>query len=546
MKWDQAWREETWHRLDQEWDLVVIGGGITGAGILREAVHAGLKTLLLDANDFSFGTSSRSSKLIHGGFRYMANRQFDVTRESVREREWMLREAKSLVSPQSFIIPVYEGISDPAWKYQLGTAIYDFFGRKWKHRTYSAQMAQKTCPSLRVEGLKCGVQYEDAQVDDSRLVVRIIREAVIAGGTALNYARVVDFMRGPRGNVAGVIVEDQSGEIRQTKEVHASVCINASGPWSDEVRRHIGGEAKLRKLRGSHLFFPYAKFPLKHAITLIHPRDHRAMFAVPWEGVSLIGTTDLDHHPPADLPGREPFCTAAEVDYMMEAVDFLFPDLALKKEDILSSMAGLRPIISTGKENPGDESRAHAVWEEDGLFTISGGKITIFRLMARDVLNEARRYLPSVSAFPTRKRFFDPLPRIGSVRGLSTAQIRYLRGRYGEETRDIVANHSDDDWQSIGPLPNIWGELRWTAASEAVCHLDDLLLRRVRLGILLPNGAVDEMERIRHFSQAELGWDDTRWTSEVRRYQAIWNGSYAPIPADNEGQAAGEKEGNDE
>jgi len=525
--WKQGWRDQVWSEIeDKPWDIIVIGGGITGAGVLREAVNAGLRVLLLEARDFSFGTSSRSSKLIHGGFRYLSNKQVDVTRESVREREWMLREAQNLVTALGFCMPTYSHSKTPAWQMDIGVIIYDLLAPKWAHRSFSRSRLLKECPGLNPEGLKGGHLYYDAQMDDSRLVLRILQEAVAAGGTALNYAKVTSLLRTNNGQACGVVVNKEGEE----KAIEGQVIINATGPWSDDIRQHIGAQPRMRKLRGSHLIFSSEDFPLSHAVTLYHPKDNRAMFALPWEGTSMIGTTDLDHSPKLEAIQDEPCASHEEIDYIMDALRATFPSAQVTHDNIISSFAGLRPIIGTGKPRPSDESRAHGVFEENGLLTITGGKITTFRIMANEVLQVASQRLPGHPDFSGRRRIFNPLPQDLLFEELSLENLAYLAGRYGNQTHNLLKAAQPDDLKTIAPLPNIWAELRWAARAEGVVHLDDLLLRRVRLGMLLPNGGFDHMSHIRSIVQSELGWDDARWLAEETSYRSTWQRAYSPAP----------------
>ena len=525
--WTQGWRDLIWSEIDDKpWDIIIIGGGITGAGVLREAVDAGLRVLLLEAKDFSFGTSSRSSKLIHGGFRYLSNKQFDVTRESVREREWMLHEAENLVTALGFCMPSYKTSKTPSWQMDIGVILYDLLAPKWAHRSFSKSKILKECPSLNPDGLKGGHLYYDAQMDDSRLVLRILQEAVAAGGTALNYAKVTGLLRTNDGQARGVIAQNDSSE----KAIEGHVIINATGPWSDDIRQHIGAKPRMRKLRGSHLIFSCEDFPLSHAVTLYHPKDNRAMFALPWEGTSMIGTTDLDHDPELEARQDEPSASAEEIDYILDALHATFPALKINHDNIISSFAGLRPIIGTGKPRPSDESRAHGVFDENGLLTITGGKMTTFRIMANEVLQTASPRLPGNPDFTDRRRIFNPLSVDLIHKDLSIDQLAYLSGRYGNQTSSLLKFVHPDELATIDPLPNLWAELRWAARAEGVVHLDDLLLRRVRLGMLLPHGAMDLMPRIRSIVQLELGWDDARWIAEETSYRNTWQHAYSPAP----------------
>lgn len=526
--WNKQWREDTWNNLDQPWDVLIIGGGITGAGVLRAAVHAGLKALLVEANDFSFGTSSRSSKLIHGGFRYLKNKQFDVTRESVREREWMLKEAPHLVYKQGFHLPNYSVYNTPQWEFGLGVAIYDLLAPKWEHRSLSSDRMRREVPGINPQGLLGGCFYYDACMDDSRVVLRVLREACLAGGTALNYALATKLLRRADGAVCGAVLADTSGSGR-TVEVKAKVVINATGPWTDELRSQVSGEPRLRKLRGSHLVFTRERFPFVTSMGFVHPRDHRTLFIIPFEGTTMIGTTDLDHPAEWEQKYAEPFASAEEIDYLLEAANFLYPGLKLGHEDIISTFAGLRPTIRMdGDEAPSKVSRAHALWEEHGLLTITGGKYTTFRIMARQAVEAALVKLGREPSVP-RKRFFDPLPHLGNS-PLDRSNAGYLLGRYGAETAAMLDSAKSGELEKIVPLQNTWAELRWAAREEAILHLADLLLRRVRLGMLLPDGAMGVMDHIRAVVQPEMGWSDADWSREMKDYQRTWTTYYGPKP----------------
>ena len=254
------------------------------------------------------------------------------------------------------------------------------------------------------------------------------------------------------------------------------------------------------------------------------------MFAIPWEGVILIGTTDIDHTSGLDRAQDEPCANEAEIAYILRAARATFPKLNLNSDDIISTFAGIRPIINTGKAHPSQESRAHAIWEEDGLLTITGGKLTIFRKMARDALLAVRPRLKGKPKFPTVKAFFERLPNPTLATLPDSEDWFYLAGRYGMETPEILAGVNPEDLSHIETLPNLWAELRWSARSEAVVHLDDLLLRRVRLGLLLPDGAQALLPQIRILVQSELEWNDARWTQEVNIYHGIWERYYSPHP----------------
>jgi len=519
---NRTWREQTWSDLDQDWDIIVIGGGITGAGIFNMAAQKGLRVLLLEARDFAFGTSSRSSKLVHGGIRYLKNRQFDVVRESVHERERLIHESDGLVDPLAFIFPSYEDNKTDTGMMKLGVILYDLMAPKWQHESLDIADVKLALSAINQNGLMGGVKYIDSRVDDSQLVLRVIMDGIRFGGSAINYARVIDLCKAKNGFVEGVFVQDETNSLQPSqKELNARVVINAAGPWSDILRTKVNGAPKLRRLRGSHLIFSHKKLPINAAVTLLHPRDHRALFAIPWEGRTIIGTTDLDH----DLYEDETRITKTEFDYLLEAARYVFPNFPVTEEDIISTFSGLRPIINTNAPTPSKESRAHKVWEEDGLVTVAGGKLTIFRIMSADVLNFCRERLPDQPRFdPHVPCFIHPKP-IDKKRAADPDWIM-MAGRLGADANEFFKKAESEDLEKINTMPEFWAELAWAAENEAVVHLDDLLLRRVRMGLLCPEGGLEKINRIRGLIQKKLDWSDDDWEAEVRRYKAIWRKNY--------------------
>ena len=526
--WSKGWREQALSQIDQPWDLVIIGGGITGAGVLFQATSVGLKALLVEGGDFSSGTSSRSSKLIHGGLRYILNKQYKVTQESVREREWLLREARNLVTKLGFIFPNFERYHVKTNQIGKIIAVYDLLAPKWDHYAYSKEKILREYPVLNSEGLLGGYLYFDAAMDDSRIVIRVLKEAVKSGGTAINYLKAEKLLLDGRGQVRGVAFKDTSSPVGSTYEVNAKAVVNASGPWADQMREQVGQPARLRRQRGSHLIFQREKLPMKDALTLLHPKDNRAMFVIPWEGTTMIGTTDIDHDPALDAGHSEPFAGQDEINYILDASTFLFPGLHLTHGDVISSFAGLRPIIKSGADTPGKESRAHALWEENGLITITGGKYTTFRIMSRHTVAAVLRKLGSLPVVKN-KRIFPKLPLV-SAPNIDPATLAHLLGRYGNDTAELIKSAGAGELERIGSLPNVWAELRWAAREEGVMHLADLLLRRVRIGMLLPGGAEDQLARVRKAVQAELGWSDDKWQQESAAYMDTWRRYYSPSP----------------
>jgi len=439
----------------------------------------------------------------------------------------MLRAARHLVTPLGVVFPCFTNNPIPRWQCEVGVTLYDLFALKWQHRYLNPAALRDVCPLVHSQGLLGGHEYYDAEVDDARLVLRLLSEAAHQGATVLNYARVESLLRNRQGEVSGVALVDRTPGASRSAEVQAGVVINAAGPWSDQVRAHLGSPARLRKLRGSHLIFSRQRLPLVQAVTLLHPRDGRAMFVIPWETSTFIGTTDLDH--PQALDDGEPFASQAEIDYMLEGLRAIFPAARITQADVVSTFAGVRPVVNTGAANPSKESRAHVVWQEDGMVTITGGKLTTFRVMAQAAVRAALLRLGN-RRLDVKPRFFDPLPDFPATGGLPPDRLDFLAGRYGAAAPDLIAQAAPEELDLIPGTFNSWAEIRWNARYGAVVHLDDMLLRRLRLGLLLPNGGMSLLESLRAIIQPELGWDDQRWQQEAADYQRCWTAYYSPQP----------------
>jgi glycerol-3-phosphate dehydrogenase len=522
--WKPPWREQLPNLFKRDWDIVIVGGGITGAGILLEAARRGLRALLVEQRDFAWGTSSRSSKLVHGGLRYIKEGKLSLTRDSVQERQNLLHEAPGLVDPQSFAFADYQGRKPGRWLFAAGLAVYDWMAGQRARHYYPQDEFLLLAPHIGRDGLKGGLCYTDAKTDDARLVLRVLQEAIAAGGTAINYMAATDLLRS-NGNVSGVALRD--GVSIADYRVNAKVVINATGAWADGLRRQQGAKSKLRPLRGSHLLLPAWRLPVAQAVSLMHPQDGRPVFVFPWEGVTLVGTTDVDHSGDLQL---EAAITPGEVSYLMAAIAFQFPELQITLDDIIATYAGVRPVIDTGKSDPSKEGRDHAVWLEDGLLTVTGGKLTTFRLIALDALKHAAPHLPGWHDTLQPKAIFKRHPPLPANTALNAQQRTRLQGRYGAQANALVSCAQKGELDTIGGTETHWAELRWTARSEAVMHLEDLLLRRTRLGLQLREGGAGMLPRIRTVCQQELGWNDDRWDAEQAAYCALWRLNYS-LPA---------------
>lgn len=511
--------------IRKNWDIVVVGGGITGAGILREAVRNGFRTLLVEQKDFAWGTSSRSSKLVHGGLRYLKEGRLMLTRESVKERERLLKEAPGLVEPLEFLLPVFEDKGPGKWTMEAGLFLYDTIAGKWRHKFYSKEKFHAKEPLVDYNGLVGGFSFMDAQVDDARLVMRLISEAREAGGAALNYTRALEILRDDSARVTGLVVED--AETGEQLEIFTGAVINASGVWAERLHPSPEKGKHIRPLRGSHLIFPADLVPVKNPVSFFNPKDKRPLFVIPWEGAVLAGTTDIDHEKGLDL---EPSVSKKEADYIIDAMKSVFPLLEISLTDCIATLAGVRPVLSEGRLDPSKESREHAVWIDKGLITVTGGKLTTFRALAWDTLKAARPFLREANLVGRDESVFNPMEiRNKEKTRLSDDQLKRLYGRYGRAAEKIISQACDEDLTVIPGTYTLWAEISYAAENEKVRHLDDLLLRRVRIGLLVEKGGRAFLQRIRQLCQNALDWDDEKWEREIKDYLNLWS-SYYSVP----------------
>lgn len=506
-----------------EWDIIIIGGGITGAGVLREAARRGYRALLIEQKDFAWGTSSRSSKMVHGGLRYLASGDLKLTRHSLTERERLLKEAPGLVDRADFYFGLRKGIFPGRWSFSILLWIYDRIAGVKSFGFCNPEQSQKKFEGLAAEGLKGTCYYADALTDDARLVLRVLQEGIASGGSAINYTRVNKLLI-ENDQVKGVVVEDTDHGPGEKLTLRAPVVVNATGAWADKLRNHVNKEKRVRPLRGSHLVLPRARLPVPNVLSFFHPLDKRSVFVWPWEGATAVGTTDLDHEP--DL-NTEASITEREVEYLLEAVNSQFPQKDIARADVISTYAGVRPVIGSEKsKDPSKERRDHAVWSDQGLITVSGGKLTTFRLIALDALAAAQSRLPE-SRMNGDERVFsatDITPE--ALVPDDAARGQRLLGRYGAAARDLLDEASPGEQQRIDGTEFSLAECRWALRHEAVVHLDDLLLRRTRLGLLLKNGGEQLFGALQSLYADELGWEQAHWERELTHYRHIWQNHY--------------------
>jgi len=518
-------------------DVLIIGGGITGAGIARDAALRGFRTALVDKADFGAGTSSHSSRLIHGGIRYLEQRAFHLVFEASRERRVLLKIAPHLVRPLAFLFPVYRGGRLPAWKLRAGMWLYDvlsvFRNVRW-HRWLRAKKVRRVEPGLRDRGLIGAALYYDAQTDDARLVIATVRSAVRAGALAANYVETTALLK-PDGRVRGATVRDVlTGE---TASIRANVVVNATGPWSDHLRQLDEPHAApiLRLTKGAHVTVPRRRLGNEHAVTLLSQIDGRVMFALPWGDLSYVGTTDTD----ADASPDALRVTAADVTYLLRSANAAFPDAHLTSKDVVSAWVGLRPLLREDHAHPSQVSREHRVFESPhGLISIAGGKLTTYRVMARDVVDRVAARLHELDgrALPPRAQTDrQPLPggeaaelevlvEAARARGASETTARHLVASYGSEAAAVL-NLVDRDRPLGEPIvagrPEIWAEVTYGVEREMAVRLQDILIRRLHLFYEVPDQAQSVVPRVAARMKQLLGWDQTREAEELRDYFQI-------------------------
>ncbi|WP_097460192.1 glycerol-3-phosphate dehydrogenase/oxidase [Mangrovitalea sediminis] len=522
--WQAGSRKAALEALHQipDWDLIVIGGGITGAGILREASRRRLRVLLVEQRDFAWGTSSRSSKMVHGGLRYLGSGQYRLTRDSVHERERLLREAPGLVDPLPFVMPHYRGQFPGPRVFGGVLGVYDWIAGRKDHDFLSKSETAYWFYGLLQEGLLGATRFSDAVTDDARLVLRVLQTAVDEGAVALNNLEATRVLRDDQG-VCGLQVRD--AETAEEITLRSRAVINATGAWTDNLRAQLGAGRSIRPLRGSHLVFPFWRLPIANTLSFFHPDDKRPVFLFPWEGVTVVGTTDLDHAEPLKA---EAAITTGEIDYLLKAANRLLPSARLGVSDIQCTWAGVRPVIGGSAKDPSKEKREHAVWDDQGLISVAGGKLTTFRLIALDVLSRVAPYLPKTASVDVQLSdetvFAPPDATMARPENLSLQRWRRIVGHYGPRVMEVL---TAGPVEPVAGTETLWCELIWASGREAVRHLDDLLLRRTRLGLLLPQGGEAILARLRECCQPVLRWDDARWTQEVSRYRDLWSRCYS-------------------
>jgi glycerol-3-phosphate dehydrogenase len=529
---------------DEHFDVLVIGGGATGAGAALDAASRGLNVALVEARDLAAGTSSRSSKLIHGGLRYLEQLELHLVHEALTERGLLAsRLAPHLVRPVPILVPLNAGnIGVRAWRrayYGAGVAAYDAFagifgaGRGMPlHRHLTREGARRMFPSLRADVVTGAIRYFDGQVDDARLVVNLARTAASLGAAVVTSARVVGFVREAR-EVVGVRVRDLESPESPEFEVRARTVVAATGVWSDDMSRMLGDVGvrpgfRVRASKGVHVVVPRSAITGDAGLILRTPTS--VLFVIPWGGHWIIGTTDTDW----ELDRSHPAASARDISYLLDQVNTVL-DRPLTTADIEGVYAGLRPLLSGEAESTSKLSREHAVVEPMlGLLLVAGGKYTTYRVMAADVIDRAVRRLGG----PVRPSRTDQLPLLGADgyaaawrdrqdtarrHGMTAGVVEHLLERYGTLTVHLLAMIAADPALATpltGAPEYLTAEVAYAALAEGALHLDDVLTRRTRISFETPHRGTESAVHAAQVMGAVLGWDRAVQAREVEHYLA--------------------------
>ncbi|MFI5311677.1 MAG: glycerol-3-phosphate dehydrogenase/oxidase [Gemmatimonadales bacterium] len=481
-----AWRDEAHERLARgPFDVLVVGGGINGAGIARDAALRGLRVALVERDDFASGTSSRSSRLVHGGVRYLEHGYLHLVFESSRERHILLDIAPHLVRPLQFTWPVYRGARIPRWKLAAGLWLYDLlaqFRNVKRHRTLGVAGVLTMEPRLAHAQLTGGASYYDAATDDARLTLANVVDAARAGAVVLNHAEVTSLVF-ENERAAGLTVRDRF--LDRTIEVRAAVLVNATGPWTDAISRIESPSSRPAVLgtKGVHVAVPAARVGNRAAVTLLSPVDGRVMFVLPAGTHTIVGTTDTP-------TTEDPFqvrATRADVRYLLDSVNGFFPEARLTGDDVVCAWAGIRPLIASGNSgNPAAASREHQVAVGPrGVVSVTGGKLTTYRAMAVEVVDVVQR-------------------RLGARPTPSHTASRMLPGG---EARDVSPGTLAE--RIVEGLPHTLADLVFAAKSEFACTIADVLVRRTHLAFETRDHGVSVAPRVAALLAPLLGWRDT-------------------------------------
>lgn len=521
-------REVAWAELENTtFDVVVIGGGINGAAVARDAVLRGMTVALVERDDFASGTSSKSTKLVHGGVRYLEQGHIGLVLESCRERDLLrTRIAPHLVRGQRFAFPVYEDDSLGVWQLRAGLLAYDLlaaFRNVEMHKPLSAAQLAEREPALLRDGLKGGCLYYDCWTDDARLTIETAMAAKACGATVLNYTELVAFDKDKSGRVVAAKVADRL--IERSTEIKARSFVNVTGPWLDRVRQLEDPSAtpRLRATKGVHAVFPRDRVGNRDAI-VIRGTDDRVMFAIPWQQHTLVGTTDTYFE-------GDPATVAADsddIEYILAAVNRAFPASNVTEADVISTFAGLRPLVAPeGDSSESDVSRDDQIWESDGgLISLGGGKLTTHRHVAERIVDRVVKKLgrrvgrcrTAVVPLPGAAGV-EPGPAMEEPAG---SQEEHIRSRYGARGAELARSLDSDDGLAdrlVADLPDLMAEVTHAIDHEMAFDIDDVLERRLQVALRSRERAGDVVQAVAELLGKRLGWDASVVAAHVERYR---------------------------
>jgi glycerol-3-phosphate dehydrogenase len=510
---------------DERFDLVVIGGGITGAGVALDAASRGLRTALVERDDFASGTSSKSSKLVHGGIRYLQQREYRLVYDALRERQIALRNAPHLVRILPFLIPILtrDGLIDRRIARALGTAmwLYDLTGgaRIGKlHRRINKAAALEHMPTLNPDRLASAYLYYDAQTDDARLTLTIARTAAVEHDAVMtNYASVAGVLKDRDGRARGVRVKADGEEF----DVHADAVVNAAGVWADDVRAFDEGThpRSIRPAKGVHITVPWSKVRNDIAAIVPVPRDRRSIFVVPWGDFTYIGTTDTDYDGPID----DPVCTHDDVRYLLDAMNKSLAS-PLSERDVVGTWAGLRPLLAkAGSARTADLSRRHAVARSaSGMVTVTGGKLTTYRSMAADAVDAVTSDLGRGGSSRTKN-----LPLLGGrdyqkTDAVEPSRHEHLAARYGTLAPEVLSLIDADPTLGdplVPGLPYLRAEATYAVRAEMALSIDDVLSRRTRARLLSRDASARVADDVANIIGDDLGWSERTRREHAAAYR---------------------------
>ena len=535
-------RSDALRRLEStDFDVVVIGGGITGVGCALDAASRGLRVALIERDDFASGTSSKSSKLVHGGIRYLQQGDIRLVYEALAERQILRRNAPHLVKVLPFLIPIFstKGVVNRKLARAMGTAMwmYDLTGglRIGKmHKRVSKKQALEWFPTLPADKLMPSYLYYDAEADDARLVVTVARTAALRfDATLVNRTEVVDLRKDSNGNVNGVTVKADG----RTFTVSAKAVVNAAGVWSDDVRALDEAEhpRSIRPAKGVHITVPWSKVRNTVAAVIPVPGDKRSVFVVPWGQFTFVGTTDTDYTGPID----DPQCNENDVEYLLRALNGSITE-TVTTDDILGTWAGLRPLVADPEASgrTADLSRRHKVRRSDsGVVTITGGKLTTYREMAADTIDEVLSEVldaDRITRFRRRSKtkhikihgangYEDLVDSADTISPLGGDQVRRLANRYGSDATTVLAIAESDQSLAEPLVPGLHylrAEAIFAVRYEMATTVDDILSRRTRARLETRDASADAAAAVAALLAPELGWDEAEQARQVADYRA--------------------------